>query len=72
MYALVDEDGELTLPQDKERQQIALDEEGKARLRVVAQANVTRMANKGFPVSPRWLGRWGRNMRRGRSRRGGS
>eukprot|EP00965_Chrysotila_dentata_P263218 6214787-Pleurochrysis_carterae.AAC.2 len=59
MYALVDEDGELTLPQDKQRRELALDEENRARLRSVALQNVTRMAQKGFPVSPRWLEQMG-------------
>eukprot|EP00965_Chrysotila_dentata_P141871 4689506-Pleurochrysis_carterae.AAC.1 len=53
IYALVDEDGKLTLPQDKSRRELAPDEDNRAHLRSVAMVNVTKMAEKNFPISPR-------------------
>eukprot|EP00965_Chrysotila_dentata_P124734 4123769-Pleurochrysis_carterae.AAC.1 len=47
MYALVDEDGELTLPQqDKNCRELAPDDENKARLRSEALVNVTHKDGK--------------------------
>eukprot|EP00965_Chrysotila_dentata_P088141 2910051-Pleurochrysis_carterae.AAC.1 len=59
MYALVDEDGEVTLPQDKLRRALAMDLEALQRLRAVAFANVRNMAAAGIPMSPVWLDKLG-------------
>eukprot|EP00965_Chrysotila_dentata_P024708 818863-Pleurochrysis_carterae.AAC.1 len=55
MYALVDEDGEITLPQDKKRRSLAMDQDNMQRLRAVTLPNVELMAEAKFPLSPRWL-----------------
>eukprot|EP00965_Chrysotila_dentata_P141214 4667762-Pleurochrysis_carterae.AAC.1 len=47
MYALVDEGGELTLPQqDKNRRELVPDNKNKARLRSEALVNVTHKDGK--------------------------
>eukprot|EP00965_Chrysotila_dentata_P113827 3762651-Pleurochrysis_carterae.AAC.1 len=59
MYALVDEDGEVTPPQDKERRELPMQPEDLTRLRAVALQNVERMAESRFPLSPSWLEKLG-------------
>eukprot|EP00965_Chrysotila_dentata_P115328 3811938-Pleurochrysis_carterae.AAC.1 len=44
MYALVDEDGEVTPPQDRNRREVPMQREDLTRLRAVALQNVEHMA----------------------------